>query len=733
MARLDIEARAARAAPCCSTSAGAAGRSASWAARRGRAASRCCGDLLPRARARALCRASPTAIARPAEARASPCWWWPTAPRPRPDDRDEIAKWIERGGIVVRFAGPNLAERRRHAGAGAAARRRPRARRRHDAGRSRRSSPRSRPTARSPACRCRRTCASQRRCWPSRPRSRRQDLGAAGRRHAAGDRREARARLARAGPHHGQHRTGRTCRSPACSSKMLRRLVTLSHGVAGDGDDKALPPVEHARRLRPAGAAAARRAPIAGRRSTRPSRPGRSIRPASTAPRTPQRALNLGGLSRARAAACLPAGVAADRLPRAARSICALVPARRRLLLLLDLLLSLWLRGLLPRACAGAPRRSRAARRRAAAARRRSRRRRSASPPPAADEPGSRRSATSRRSRPRSTCASPMSRTGDPEVDDTSKAGLDWPERDPARRTAVEPASRSASMSSSDELAFYPLLYWPVTAGAAHALADARSGTLNRYLATGGTILFDTRDQHMVGIDRRRPSAAAQRLLELTPASTMPPLVPIPPDHVLTKSFYLLRDFPGRWIGGNGLGRSAAAAGSMTASPPSSSAATTGRRPGRPTSSAAAVPGDARRRAQREMADPLRRQHRDVCADRQLQGRPGARAGDPGTARAMIRDASSIAFDPLLPWPVLIAWPSSGSAAGAGSALPRRARGALLAPARRRGAARGPAQSRRWSRSSAADRRRRAGRGRPLAEPGRSASAAPSRGRRDER
>ena len=30
----------------------------------------------------------------------------------------------------------------------------------------------------------------------------------------------------------------------------------------------------------------------------------------------------------------------------------------------------------------------------------------------------------------------------------------------------------------------------------------------------------------------------------------LPPLVPVPPDHVLTKAFYLLQEFPGRWDGG---------------------------------------------------------------------------------------------------------------------------------------------------------------------------------------
>ena len=31
----------------------------------------------------------------------------------------------------------------------------------------------------------------------------------------------------------------------------------------------------------------------------------------------------------------------------------------------------------------------------------------------------------------------------------------------------------------------------------------------------------------------------------------VPSLVPIPPDHVLTKSFYLLHEFPGRWNAGS--------------------------------------------------------------------------------------------------------------------------------------------------------------------------------------
>src|SRR6202042_1266901 len=43
---------------------------------------------------------------------------------------------------------------------------------------------------------------------------------------------------------------------------------------------------------------------------------------------------------------------------------------------------------------------------------------------------------------------------------------------------------------------------------------------------------------------------SAARLRALVAGIKIPPLVPMPPDHVLTKSFYLLHEFPGRWNGG---------------------------------------------------------------------------------------------------------------------------------------------------------------------------------------
>src|SRR6516164_3325511 len=84
-------------------------------------------------------------------------------------------------------------------------------------------------------------------------------------------------------------------------------------------------------------------------------------------------------------------------------------------------------------------------------------------------------------------------RTGNQEVDAVSRAGLIGLTATLNRRTAVETAEPLAVDIESDELIFFPLLYWPVAAGQAPPSSTAVE-RINRYLETGGTILFDTRD-----------------------------------------------------------------------------------------------------------------------------------------------------------------------------------------------------------------------------------------------
>jgi hypothetical protein len=133
--------------------------------------------------------------------------------------------------------------------------------------------------------------------------------------------------------------------------------------------------------------------------------------------------------------------------------------------------------------------------------------------------------------------------TGDARVDGISQAGLRGLGQRLTERTTIEPAAPLPVNLETDELLFFPFLYWPVTVDQPGPSANAYA-KLNRYLRTGGMILFDTRD----GDGARNGQTPEARKLQLLAAPLdIPPLAILPQDHVLTRSFYLLQDFPGRY------------------------------------------------------------------------------------------------------------------------------------------------------------------------------------------
>jgi hypothetical protein len=136
--------------------------------------------------------------------------------------------------------------------------------------------------------------------------------------------------------------------------------------------------------------------------------------------------------------------------------------------------------------------------------------------------------------------------TGDAGVDATSAAGLQGVSDQLIYRTAIEPLSPMGVDVETDQLVFFPFLYWPITADAATPSAAAYD-KLNHYLRTGGMILFDTRDADMAGAG---PTPEGQALQRIAQGLDIPPLAPLPDDHVLTRSFYLLQAFPGRFVEG---------------------------------------------------------------------------------------------------------------------------------------------------------------------------------------
>ncbi len=141
--------------------------------------------------------------------------------------------------------------------------------------------------------------------------------------------------------------------------------------------------------------------------------------------------------------------------------------------------------------------------------------------------------------------------TGDRDVDSISKAGLGGLTLFLAQRTALEAGEPAGLDISRDELAFYPLIYWPIVPGAALP-SDQTLKRVDTYMKQGGTVLFDTRDAVSAppgaGGDTRSPGMLELR--KILSSLDIPELEPVPRDHVLTKTFYLLREFPGRFNSG---------------------------------------------------------------------------------------------------------------------------------------------------------------------------------------
>ena len=139
--------------------------------------------------------------------------------------------------------------------------------------------------------------------------------------------------------------------------------------------------------------------------------------------------------------------------------------------------------------------------------------------------------------------------TGNAEIDRIAEAGLLGLGQRLWERTSIEPEAPLGVDIETDELAFYPFLYWPITTD--QPLPSAKAYTkLNAFMRGGGMILFDTRDGDLAGFsDTATPEG--QMLQLLAAGLDIPAIEPIPKDHVLTRSFYLLQDFPGRYAGGN--------------------------------------------------------------------------------------------------------------------------------------------------------------------------------------
>lgn len=128
-------------------------------------------------------------------------------------------------------------------------------------------------------------------------------------------------------------------------------------------------------------------------------------------------------------------------------------------------------------------------------------------------------------------------RTGDGSIDRVSEMGLRGLATIIEDRTSLDEVGVARIDPDSDDLAFYPLIYWPVSL-AERPLSPAGAARVSHYLKHGGIIVFDAS-----GGDTN-PAIFLHRVLA---GVDLPPLVRLPDDHVLKRSFYVLSGFPGRF------------------------------------------------------------------------------------------------------------------------------------------------------------------------------------------
>lgn len=137
--------------------------------------------------------------------------------------------------------------------------------------------------------------------------------------------------------------------------------------------------------------------------------------------------------------------------------------------------------------------------------------------------------------------------SGDARVDEVSREGLEALSKTLAQRTSFKPADPVGVDPAKDELAFYPMLYWPIVASTPQPSAKT-AARVAAYMKQGGAIVFDTRDSLAQHPGEMTPET--QWLRAFSQGLDVPELEVVPRDHVITKTFYLLDNFVGRYANG---------------------------------------------------------------------------------------------------------------------------------------------------------------------------------------
>lgn len=127
--------------------------------------------------------------------------------------------------------------------------------------------------------------------------------------------------------------------------------------------------------------------------------------------------------------------------------------------------------------------------------------------------------------------------TNDEHINNEAKQGLEALAKAMTMRTNAEVAEVVGIHPNSDELAFYPIIYWLLPDNP-QSLDEKSTKALDFYMQNGGVVFIDTKGK---GKSIKASQDAVKAALN---GLHVPPLEKTPQDHVLNRTFYLLHSYP---------------------------------------------------------------------------------------------------------------------------------------------------------------------------------------------
>jgi hypothetical protein len=140
--------------------------------------------------------------------------------------------------------------------------------------------------------------------------------------------------------------------------------------------------------------------------------------------------------------------------------------------------------------------------------------------------------------------------TGNPATDQLSADALASLSAAVSDHTSVTLGPPAALDPGHGDLSLYPLIYWPLSPGAP-PLVPAACARLSDYMSHGGLLVIDTQgsDADAPGSGAGFADGAAATFARDTACLNVPPLEKLTTANVLAHDFYIIPGFPGRFIG----------------------------------------------------------------------------------------------------------------------------------------------------------------------------------------